>query len=434
MSASNATAAAAAAIANAAADYDPDATLREEEMEEEEQSISAFFVIFALLLALVTMLAKALRDRPRLARVLPEAGMIILTGLSFGGVLHLFLDDADATSSARDGVHLFDGDDAVGGGSASAPAESEGEEVAEELLLSFSPEVFFPILLPPIIFLSGYTLNRRLFFRNIVPICLLAVVGTLVSALVIAGALRLVATRGLIGGGGGGRNDAFDPNLAELLAFGALLSATDPVTTLSVFQEKKVDPHLFYLVFGESVLNDAVGLVLFNAFTYFVTHSGGRTGGRDAFLLFEFLLGFFLDSLGSPVLGIVSGLVAAGMFKYLDMRSTPLLELCLFILIMYVPFLLAELLELSGIVTILFSGLAAQVYVVPNLSQGTVEVSTIHPRRRNRPPLMRRIGSFRDLTNEGRLHTFRTPGCSSTSRPTSPRPRSSWSWASRCSA
>jgi NhaP-type Na+/H+ or K+/H+ antiporter len=50
----------------------------------------------------------------------------------------------------------------------------------------------------------------------------------------------------------------------ELAAFGALISATDPVSTLAVFQAKKVDLQLFYLVFGESVVNDAVGLVLFD--------------------------------------------------------------------------------------------------------------------------------------------------------------------------
>lgn len=51
----------------------------------------------------------------------------------------------------------------------------------------------------------------------------------------------------------------FSKAFTELLTFGALISATDPVSTLAVFQEKRVDPHLFYLVFGESVLNDAVG-------------------------------------------------------------------------------------------------------------------------------------------------------------------------------
>ena len=57
---------------------------------------------------------------------------------------------------------------------------------------------------------------------------------------------------------------SFNISFSELTAFGALISATDPVSTLAVFQQKKVDLQLFYLVFGESVVNDAVGLVLFD--------------------------------------------------------------------------------------------------------------------------------------------------------------------------
>ena len=41
---------------------------------------------------------------------------------------------------------------------------------------------------------------------------------------------------------------------------GALISATDPVATLSVFSELSVPPLLYHIVFGESVLNDAVCL------------------------------------------------------------------------------------------------------------------------------------------------------------------------------
>ena len=41
---------------------------------------------------------------------------------------------------------------------------------------------------------------------------------------------------------------------------GALISATDPVATLSVFSELSVLSLLYHLVFGESVLNDAVSM------------------------------------------------------------------------------------------------------------------------------------------------------------------------------
>ena len=67
------------------------------------------------------------------------------------------------------------------------------------------------------------------------------------------------------------------------LTFGALISATDPVSTLAVFQELRVDPTLFYIVFGESVLNDAVGIVLFRTFSKFVGFS--RSAGTIWYVL-----------------------------------------------------------------------------------------------------------------------------------------------------
>jgi sodium/hydrogen exchanger 8 len=48
----------------------------------------------------------------------------------------------------------------------------------------------------------------------------------------------------------------------ESLAFGSLISAVDPVATLAIFTALDVDPVLNMLVFGESILNDAVAIVL----------------------------------------------------------------------------------------------------------------------------------------------------------------------------
>ena len=44
--------------------------------------------------------------------------------------------------------------------------------------------------------------------------------------------------------------------------FGALISAVDPVATLAIFHALEVNPTLNMLVFGESVLNDAVAIVM----------------------------------------------------------------------------------------------------------------------------------------------------------------------------
>lgn len=52
-------------------------------------------------------------------------------------------------------------------------------------------------------------------------------------------------------------------SFVECLMFGSILSSTDPVTVLSIFSQLKVDPKLYSIIFGESMLNDSVAIVLF---------------------------------------------------------------------------------------------------------------------------------------------------------------------------
>jgi solute carrier family 9 (sodium/hydrogen exchanger), member 8 len=296
-----------------------------------EADISFYFVIFAFLLALVLILSRKLHDYATLSSILPEVGMILIVGIIAGTIV---------TMVAKEPVDEGDGDDPMKG------------------LLLFTPNVFFIALLPPIIFNSGYHLRIELFLRHLIPICLFACVGTIVSSIVIGLLLKAAVFFEMTGD--------FNPTLAELFTFGALISATDTVSTLAIFQAKRVDPHLFYLVFGESGLNDAVSLVLFDSFANFVKPDNGihEMAAGIPWFLFEFIV----DFIGSSVLGILSGLLAAFLLKLVDMRKFPLLELSLYILIMYVPYLFAEIMHLSGIVTILFTGIIARRYCVPNLS------------------------------------------------------------------
>jgi NhaP-type Na+/H+ or K+/H+ antiporter len=113
---------------------------------------------------------------------------------------------------------------------------------------SFNNEAFVLLLLPVIMFHSGFTGDRRLIFSNLWTILLFAVFGTLISA-VVMGVIIYYA----------GVNGASVPlSWSESMAVGSLLSATDPVGTLAVFSSMRVEPVLNAIVFGEAVANDAV--------------------------------------------------------------------------------------------------------------------------------------------------------------------------------
>lgn len=57
--------------------------------------------------------------------------------------------------------------------------------------------------------------------------------------------------------------ESLDLSILECLLFGSTLSATDPVTILAIFNQYKVDPKLYTVIFGESLLNDAVSIVMY---------------------------------------------------------------------------------------------------------------------------------------------------------------------------
>ena len=106
-------------------------------------------------------------------------------------------------------------------------------------------------------FIAVYKGNKIIFivFTNIYfyflgSIVIFAIFGTIISALVVGGGVYLMGLADLV----------YPLNFVESFAFGSLISAVDPVATLAIFQALDVDPVLNMLVFGESILNDAVAI------------------------------------------------------------------------------------------------------------------------------------------------------------------------------
>ncbi|ETV80398.1 sodium/hydrogen exchanger 3, variant [Aphanomyces astaci] len=243
---------------------------------------------------------------------------------------------------------------------AGALCSLDQSDIVARWLVGFDPNVFFVGLLPPIIFNSGYTMKRRHFFANLSSILLFAILGTFASSVVVGGLLYFLGSMGL----------SLQMPLAECLAFGALISSTDPVSTLAVFQQLNVDPKLFYIIFGESVLNDAISIVLFNTFSKFI-----GVNVIHAHAISYAVLDFVGVCVGSIFVGVFFGCVSSLALKHLK-HLTLMHEVSLFLLFAYMPFLVAEVLELSGIVSVLFAGMLMKHYTSNNLSPTAQDIAS----------------------------------------------------------
>jgi solute carrier family 9 (sodium/hydrogen exchanger), member 6/7 len=208
-----------------------------------------------------------------------------------------------------------------------------------QYLVSFDYQIFFNLLLPPIILASGYELHQANFFRNIGTILTFAFAGTFISAIVLGLILWLYTRIPL---------DGFETNLTfvDAISVGATLSATDPVTILAIFNTYKVDPKLYTVIFGESILNDAVAIVLFETAQRY--KEGGAAGTLGFLSLLEGIGIFLAVFFGSLVIGVLVGIGTALSLKYTYVRRFPKIESCLIVLIAYASYFFSNGLHMSG--------------------------------------------------------------------------------------
>ena len=173
--------------------------------------------------------------------------------------------------------------------------------------LRFSPAAFFYALLPPIVFAAGFTLKKRSFFDNIGAILTFAVLGTFISAIVFGTVTYTLVLLHVISPASLGAAP-----FAECFMYGAAISSIDPVATLSVLAQSDTPPILYNLVFGESVLNDAVAIVLFRSIENAAGSSMNLMTVPRVLFQFCFLL------VGSLVVGVGVGLACAFLLKRFD--------------------------------------------------------------------------------------------------------------------
>lgn len=286
--------------------------------EEHNSSMSIFFVLCVLALGIL-LIHLMLQTN---FQYLPESVVIVFLGAAIGMIINLMSHQNIANWRKEE---------------------------------AFSPTAFFLVLLPPIIFESGYNLHKGNFFQNIGSILVFAIFGTAISAFVIGAGIYLLGLAQV----------AYKLSFVESFAFGSLISAVDPVATVAIFHALDVDPVLNMLVFGESILNDAISIVL----TTSVLESNNATTTSEAIILGlnRFCLMFF----ASAGIGVVFALISALLLKHVDLRKNPSLEFGIMLVFTYAPYVLAEGIQLSGIMAILFNGIVMSHYTHFNLSTVT---------------------------------------------------------------
>ncbi|XP_061492927.1 sodium/hydrogen exchanger 9 isoform X2 [Rhineura floridana] len=205
-------------------------------------------------------------------------------------------------------------------------------------------------------------LQKRHFFRNLGSILAYAFLGTAISCIVIGlimyGFVKAMVQVSQLKNG--------DFHFTDCLFFGSLMSATDPVTVLAIFHELHVDTDLYTLLFGESVLNDAVAIVL----TYSISIYSPKENPNafDAAAFFQSVGNFLGIFAGSFAMGSAYAVVAALLTKFTKLCEFPMLETGLFFLLSWSAFLSAEAAGLTGIVAVLFCGVTQAHYTYNNLS------------------------------------------------------------------
>ena len=252
------------------------------------------------------------------------------------------------------------------------PSQS-GESYFKEHI-EFDGSVFFFMLLPPIILDSGYNMNKSHFFKNIDSILLFAVVGTSLSTCTIGYILHQSEQyfEGL----------GIFSNIWEAMQFGALISATDPVASLSVLSSAKGrlrDKSLTSVIFGEAVLNDAIAIVLYTMFARLAEDDSIRGGAQLASgLSLAGTVAFGSLGVGLAVGAFFSVLTKQGALKHF--ADEPHIEVSQMFLAAYGSYLAADYAELSGIISLFACACMLSHYAKYNLKDESrmIVKATIH--------------------------------------------------------
>jgi len=199
--------------------------------------------------------------------------------------------------------------------------------------LALTHDLIFDVVLPPLLFEAALNLGWGDLSRDLVPVVVLATIGVVVCALVVAG--------GLVAGLG------WPPESA--LLFGALISATDPIAVIALIKESGVTGRLSLLIEAESLINDGAAAVLFTLILIWTAHGGGSAQDPLAAVTT-----FVVVAGGGVAAGFAVGLIAVMIAGTSDDH---LVETAVTVVAAFGSFLIAEHFGASGVLASVAAGM-----------------------------------------------------------------------------
>ena len=203
--------------------------------------------------------------------------------------------------------------------------------------LPLDPDIFFLLFIPPLLFLDGWRIPKGAFFSDARPILMLAI------------GLVLFTVAGM-----GYFIDWLIPAvpLAVAFALGAILSPTDPVAVSAIAAGNPIPNRLMHILEGESLLNDASGLVCFR-FAVAAAVTGGFSFSAASLS--------FAQAAGGGVaigIGIAAGVGFVNKWVVGKVGEEPGLQILISILIPFAAYLGAEKVHGSGILAAAAAGIS----------------------------------------------------------------------------
>ncbi|PIE80201.1 MAG: Na+/H+ antiporter [Chloroflexi bacterium] len=201
------------------------------------------------------------------------------------------------------------------------------------LPIDVSSDVILAILVPPLLFEATLHITWKNMRKDLVIILILAIGGTLIGTLIVGEIVTWV----------------LDVPLLAALAFGALISATDPVAVIAFFRSLGVSKRLSFLVEGESLFNDGAAIVVFNLMVSLAI------AGPETFNLGAAIIEFLRVSLGGLAVGLILGYIVS--YIILKNLDDHLLETTTTVALTFGAYIIAEQFHFSGILSVVAAGL-----------------------------------------------------------------------------